>query len=346
MKAKRLPTENRCVALLETLPEAVQCIHSSPNLPRAVAQTCAVVARELEAQAVFVLWYSESERAFIGMPPGFGIDDATLSQIRLPAGACVASDYAFVHGKPYLSDRADEEELLSSALRRQLQLKRLLTVPIRDENQTRGVLYVVNSPRTGRAEAEVAFTSVLAQACGTAISLLHYRHHIERAAITDPLTGLFNRYHLETLLEEHIHLAVQNHAQLSVAVVYLDHLKYINDTYGYRVGDRALIAVAEALQHSVHPRALLARYAGDEFVALLPGTTLREAHTQMQMVRDLITLQEWHPVGSLSVSIGVVNYPESAIPVQQLLCTAEDAAAAAKRHGRNQVVLVTPRNVA
>ncbi|GIV19602.1 MAG: hypothetical protein KatS3mg023_1353 [Armatimonadota bacterium] len=338
--------EERVASLIKLLPDAVQAITSASQVHQVVERACAAIGEGLGAQTAFVLWYSESERAFVGMPTGYGIDDATLSQIHVPAGMCVASDYAFVHGKPYVSDQTDEEELLTSTLRRNLRLSRLMTLPVRDEKHTRGVLHVVNKPGKPYDGTDVAFALGVAQICGAMLSLLHYRHYIERMAITDGLTGLFNRYHAEALLEEHSHLAMQNKTPLSVAVVYLDHLKYINDVYGYRTGDRALLSLAQALQKSVSPRAMLARYAGDEFVALLPGVGLREAQMQMQAVRDLVAQECWEPVGSLSVSIGVASYPESAVPVEQLLSAAEDAAMAAKRHGRNQVVLVTPRNAA
>lgn len=342
--SRKHPNGNERVSrLLELLPAALRSIYGASHVHQVAERACASIGEGLGAQTVFLLWYSDSERAFVGMPSGYGIDDATLSHIRLPAGMCAASDYAFVHNKPYISDQTDEEELLTSGLRRNLRLTRLLTLPIRDENHPRGVFHVVNKQGKPYDDADVAFALSIAQACGSALSLLHYRHYIERMAITDRVTALFNRYHMETLLEEHAHLARQNKQALSVAVVYLDHLKYINDTYGYRVGDRALLSVARALQKSVGHQAVLARYAGDEFVAVLPGASLREAQAQMQAVRDLIAQECWEPVGSLSVSIGVVSYPESAVPVEQLLSAAEDAAMAAKRHGRNQVVLVTPR---
>jgi diguanylate cyclase (GGDEF)-like protein len=332
--------------LLGMLPTALEAIYSASQVHQVTERACVAVGDGLGAQAVFVLWYSESERAFVGMPPGYGIADDALSHVHLPAGMCVASDTAFLHGRPYISDRTDEEELLTSTLRRQLRLTRLLTLPIRDEKHTRGVMHVVNKLGKAHDDADVAFALSIASAYGVALSLLHYRHYVERMAITDGLTGLFNRYHTEAVLADQIHGAQQNRMPLSVAVVYLDHLKYINDVYGYRAGDRALLTVAQALQKSVSARALLGRYAGDQFVVLLPGVSLRDAQAQMQAVRDLVAQECWEPVGSLSVSIGVANYPESALPADQLLSAAEDAAMAAKRHGRNQVVLVTPRSAA
>lgn len=345
MEAMRnhLNGEEGASRLLDILPVALPAIYSASQVPHAVERACTAVGEGLRAQAVFVLWYSDSEHAFVGMPSGYGIDDGALSQIHLPAGVCAASDHAFVHDKPYISDQTDEEELLTAKLRRELGLKRLLTLPIRDEKHVRGVMHVVNKPGKPHGSSDVAFAQGITQACGFTLSLLHHRHYIDRMAITDGLTGLFNRYHLESLLEEHAHYAIQSQASLSVAVVYLDHLKYINDTYGYRVGDRALTAVAQALQKSVNHRAMLARYAGDEFVALLPGTSLREAQAQMQVMRDLIAQECWEPVGGLSVSVGVASYPDSAVPIDHLLAYAEDAAMAAKRNGRNQVVLVAPR---
>ncbi|MDW8105720.1 MAG: sensor domain-containing diguanylate cyclase [Armatimonadota bacterium] len=332
--------------MIELLPGAMQAIYNAPQVHRATEHACAAIGEALGAQAAFVLWYSESERAFVGMPPGYGIEDAVLCRVHLPAGACAASDHAFIHHTPYVSDQTDEEELLTSELRQHLQLSRLLTLPVCDDRQARGVLHVVNRRGKPFGRTDISFATSIAQAYGAALALLHYRHYIDRMAMIDSLTGLFNRYHLEALLEEQVRRSLQESQLLSVAVVFLDHLKHINDTYGYRNGDRALITVAQALQKTLGQKAILSRYAGDQFVVLMPGMNLREAQARMQAVRDLIAQECWEPVGCLSVSIGVVNYPESAIPADHLLSAAEDAALAAKRHGRNQVVMVAPRRAA
>lgn len=335
--------EETTSTLIELLPTVIQAVYAAPQVHQATERACVAIGKALHAQAAFVLWYSESERAFVGMPSGYGVEDALLCHIHLPAGMCAATDHAFLHNAPYVSDQTDEEELLTSQLRRRLQLTRLLSLPIRDDRQARGVLHVVNKQGKPFDQKEVAFASSVAQTYGAALALLHYRHYIDRMAVTDHLTGLFNRYHLEALLEEHTRRAQHESQPLSVAVVFLDHLKHINDTYGYRSGDRALLAVAQALQRALGQKGILSRYAGDQFVALMPGMNLREAQARMQVVRDLIAQECWEPLGCLSVSIGVVNYPESAIPADHLLSAAEDAALAAKRHGRNQVVMVAPR---
>ncbi len=344
MGRTRLQYREECApSLIELLPEAMQAVYAASQVHQATERACVAIGEALHAQAAFVLWYSESERAFVGMPSGYGIDDYVLNQVHLPAGMCAATDYAFIHDAPYVSDQMDEEELLTGELRRRLQLNRLLTLPIRDDQQARGVLHVVNRRGKPFDRTEIAFAFSVAQAYGAALAVLHYRHYIDRMTVTDPLTGLFNRYHLEALLEEHVRRAQYGSRLLSVAVVFLDHLKHINDTYGYRNGDRALLAVAQALQSALGQKAILSRYAGDQFVALMPGMNLREAQARLQVVRDLIAQEHWEPVGGLSVSIGVVNYPESAIPAEHLLSAAEDAALAAKRHGRNQVIQVAPR---
>lgn len=336
----------RAHRLLQSLPEVWQALLSADNVRELAQRSCYAIGGGIGAQYVFALWYSDSERAFVGLPSGYGIEDAQLINVHIPAGMCAASDHAFVHGEPYISQFTDEEELLTHTLRRYLQLTRLLTLPIRDDQQIRGVLHVAGRGGRGFDKTDISYAFSIAQACGAAIGLLHYRHYSERVAITDGLTGLFNRYRMEELVEQQTRAAAANGTPLSVAVVYLDHLKHINDTYGYRIGDAALLAVTRALQQCVVPRALVGRYAGDEFVVLMPNIGLQEAQRQMQAVRDMIARGTHEPVGNLSVSIGVACYPESAIRAEQLFSFAEDAAIAAKRHGRNQVVMVAPRNAA
>ena len=97
------------------------------------------------------------------------------------------------------------------------------------------------------------------------------RRDLELQASTDHLTGLLNRRALSHAADRAIAASLRTRSPLSAILLDLDRFKLINDTFGHRCGDAALLAVSAALQSALPPAALLGRIGGDEFVILLPG---------------------------------------------------------------------------
>jgi len=95
---------------------------------------------------------------------------------------------------------------------------------------------------------------------------------LERRSVTDPLTGLFNRYHFETALKREVARCLRHGAKLSLLLLDVDQLKAVNDRWGHQAGDRVLGAVARAIQESLRGTDVASRYGGDEFAVILPDT--------------------------------------------------------------------------
>jgi len=164
----------------------------------------------------------------------------------------------------------------------------------------------------------------------------------QQLAVTDPLTGLYNR----RFLEETLRLQAQGRpAQFAVLLVDLDHFKVVNDTYGHTAGDRVLVEAAHRLQQALRPRDALARYGGEEFAAVLPdlgGEALLEVAERVRRVlADRPFVLEDGSVLELTGSIGASLYPEDAADTDGLLKAADRALYAAKGAGRDRVVLAS-----
>jgi diguanylate cyclase (GGDEF)-like protein len=152
---------------------------------------------------------------------------------------------------------------------------------------------------------------------------------LEALLFEDPLTGLFNRRFVLTQLAGMVSGARRHHRYLTIAMIDVDHFKAVNDSRGHAEGDRVLAAVAHALRSHLRAEDQLGRLGGEEFLALLPDTTIDDAPAAAEKIRASV-----QPAG-VTVSVGWAAWEgESA---DDLLGRADDALYAAKAHGRDCV---------
>ena len=172
------------------------------------------------------------------------------------------------------------------------------------------------------------------------------RRAAERMAVTDPLTLAYNRRHFFHVGERELQRSHATDGLLSVLLLDVDNFKTVNDQHGHAVGDRVLKQVALACANGVRDNDLLARFGGEEFVALLPATGLLEAAGVAERLRcaveSLAIAGEGDAVIRPTVSIGVASVTLSASSLDSLLASADRAMYMAKRSGRNRVISGTP----
>jgi diguanylate cyclase (GGDEF)-like protein len=177
------------------------------------------------------------------------------------------------------------------------------------------------------------------------ISLLQDAERARRAAewlaVTDPLTGAFNRRHFFVVGERRFAHSRQALEPVCVLLLDVDNFKSINDQHGHATGDRVLIEVARACKVSLRDADLLARYGGEEFVALLPATDLPEALQVAERVRtsvaDTQVATDGGAVVRPTVSVGVAMLAAGLVSFDGLLAQADAAMYDAKRSGKNRV---------
>ena len=171
------------------------------------------------------------------------------------------------------------------------------------------------------------------------------------AAVTDPLTGLYNRRYALPHLERLTEFSARGKRDFAVMVADLDHFKAINDRYGHAAGDAVLVAVAERLRKGLRPVDLLARIGGEEFLIVLPATSRSAARDKADELCRLIgdepvTLKKQDLRIPVTVSIGVAMARDHAATGDtsgaSLLEEADRALYRAKSTGRNQVLLTDP----
>ncbi|ROR32048.1 diguanylate cyclase [Inmirania thermothiophila] len=160
---------------------------------------------------------------------------------------------------------------------------------------------------------------------------------LRRASVTDPLTGLYNRRHLDETLAREYRRAERYELPLSVVMFDVDHFKRFNDEHGHEQGDRVLQAIAEVTRRAVRNTDIPCRYGGEEFLVILPSTPLDGAAHLAERLREEV---ERTPVDGLrvTISVGVAALPEHRGQGPDDLVEAADAALyRAKQAGRNRV---------
>ena len=170
-------------------------------------------------------------------------------------------------------------------------------------------------------------------------------------AITDPLTGLYNKRHFNQLAEAEIRRALRYTRPLTVMMFDIDFFKRVNDTYGHTSGDMVLKLVAKTTKEMLRATDIPARYGGEEFVVLLPETPAAVAATVAERLRrrieDVTTQTEKGPI-TITASFGVSDYlgetnskPNERI-LSEFISKADQALYASKNAGRNKVTVFNP----
>jgi diguanylate cyclase (GGDEF)-like protein len=168
-------------------------------------------------------------------------------------------------------------------------------------------------------------------------------HHVESLAITDPLTGLFNRRRFADVLRREVAVTRRYKNSLALLMIDLDHFKTVNDRFGHDAGDEVLRAIAAALSSGLREVDLAARYGGEEFAIIMPHTTKANAEIVAvrvaAQIRALVHEFQGEKV-SLTASLGIADVADLSEPSAENLVKAADVALyEAKRAGRNKIVL-------
>ncbi|MDB5850074.1 MAG: hypothetical protein JWP29_3826, partial [Rhodoferax sp.] len=167
------------------------------------------------------------------------------------------------------------------------------------------------------------------------IALERTRTHLDRLAMTDPLTGVSNRRRFLQTAQREIDLAHRHHLPLALLMLDIDRFKGINDTHGHLIGDQVLVEVGRRCRRVLRTTDLLARWGGEEFVILLPNTPSDHARQLAERLRQAVAMShqllvQQQPVW-ITVSIGAAGIaPGEAATLDALLQTADEAMSHAK----------------
>ena len=218
------------------------------------------------------------------------------------------------------------------------QSKSFLVIPLTEPSgRILGVLQLINALNEhGEPIAFNASQQEVVQLLGSQAAVAMRNAQLEQLSFKDPLTEVHNRRYFALRLREEIKRAQRTHQALSLAIFDLDNFKMINDQYGHLAGDEVLRQFAQVLVNQSREYTVLARYGGDEFVALLPATTTSEALAYAQRLARLIERYPF-PHARLTTSIGVASVTDTTRTGDALI-EAADAALYRAKHSRDKAV--------
>src|SRR5687767_561652 len=187
------------------------------------------------------------------------------------------------------------------------------------------------------ADNELMLLHTVADQLTVAVNQARLFAQMEQQALTDALTGCFNRRSFDLQLERDLHLATRTRQPLSLIMIDLDHFKRINDRAGHDTGDIALRMLADALRVELRAMDTAVRFGGDEFAVILPQANVEGALLVAERLRARIEEIQVPGYGSMTASIGLASFPVHASSGDNLLVAADRALYNSKNFGRNCV---------
>ena len=219
-----------------------------------------------------------------------------------------------------------------------------LCLPLVAQGDTLGVLTMARA--TAFADVECQTLQTISEQLSLALANIQLQESLRHQSLRDPLTGQYNRRYLDESLPREVARAQRQKTPLAIAMVDIDHFKRFNDTYGHEGGDLLLAAFGRLLAQHARAYDIVCRYGGEEFAVILPGAEAEVAARRLdemrQALRNLRVLStDGQSLGTVTMSAGVAVFPADGATSGAVMAAADAALYAAKRGGRDRVVLAT-----
>src|ERR1044071_8536943 len=306
------------------LHEIAQTIGSSLNLQ----DTVALVSSKLRAIVPFdtCIIYLVDEKSGKAMPAHVaGENHEAFAKRRVSIGDgitgwVIANGRSMCNASPELDLVGVPEEITKS-------IRGVLVSPLIREDGAFGAITLYSKSRISYTTEHVRLLESVSQHASSALNNALTFEKTKESAMTDPLTELPNARAFYMMLEQRIAEGQRlNKESLAVISMDVDDFKKVNDAYGHAVGDRVLASVAKVIKKEMRQMDILARYAGDEFVAIMPMASTMMANTITERVRAAVEAQRYSvrtgKTVEIGISIGVACFPADGETTEQLFATA------------------------
>lgn len=291
------------------------------------------IIREMDLTQVSILLLDEQtqELTMAAHRGGLGFD------LRVPLGQGVTG-YAALHRElVYVENVKTDPRYISFEYDETVSE---LAIPLVADDRVLGVLNVETTSERALQAYDIDLLRSLASQIAMTIAHASHVAEVEKQAITDGLTGLYNYRYFRGVLEQEFKRAMRYERPLAMLMLDIDYFKNYNDTNGHLPGDAVLQTIAALLKEGSRDVDVVVRYGGEEFAILLPETSIEDAHALAERLR--INIAEYpfenrhlQPSGRVTVSIGISGYPHDAGSFIELMKFADIALYSAKHASRN-----------
>ena len=221
-------------------------------------------------------------------------------------------------------------------------IRSILALPFKSVTHSSGLFLAVNKKNPGGFnEFDVHYMQILSHPFNLIYDSLIYHERVQKLTITDDLTSLYNFRYLRQYLGFEIKRSLRYEKNLSLLFIDIDNFKHVNDTHGHLVGSATLCEVGQLFNKQVRDTDVIVRYGGDEFVIILPETTLEGAKVigerLRQRVENFVFSGGRDLQLKLTISIGIASCPEHSMTAEGLLQKADAAMYAAKEDSKNNI---------
>ena len=213
-------------------------------------------------------------------------------------------------------------------------------VPLYRHDEFIGLMTIDNHKAAAYTQEDASLALSFANSAAIAIENARLFEQTQQMALTDTLTGIYNRRYFYELALKEFSRSKRYQDPLSIIMIDIDHFKNVNDRYGHLAGDQVLMQFVQRIQNELRAPDVLARFGGEEFIILLPETNLGDAVQVAERLREvtsqypflLVTAQTF-----ITISLGVSCFKFTTISLDQLIDESDKAMYEAKQFGRNRV---------
>jgi diguanylate cyclase (GGDEF)-like protein len=274
-----------------------------------------------------------------------GVTDAVRAKTRLKKEEGIMGK-VIESGRPLLVEDIERHPLLRHPNRPHYKTKSFISMPIKIEDRVEGVINITDKA-DGHAFNEYDLKLLESFTTSAAIAIqrsLFYKQteSLKELSITDPLTGLYNRRHINDRLKEEITRFKRYNHPFSFLMIDIDNFKAYNDTHGHIKGDQVLKALADTIANSLRTIDIAGRFGGDEFVVILSQTPKVDAISIANRIKERVNarLGTFHVDDSskrMTISMGLTTFPDDTSSIEEVLQKTDEMLYIAKKGGGNRI---------
>lgn len=311
------------------------------NAPETYSAIVEKVVTSLGAERVSLLIYNEESKKLL-CKAASGLNHDMVSGPRIGEGI---AGVVLERGEPLLVRDLREQAWVAERVHGNASSNSFISFPLVSGGKRLGVINLTDRARQQSFVAsDLDWLKLFAPYAAAALERIDLHEKAQRfqlLAITDPLTGLLNRRYLEERFAQEIERSKRYQFPLSFVMMDIDSFKSFNDTFGHQAGDEVLRETAHCIRKSLRNFDVAARYGGEEFIVVLPETDVTSATILAERLRKAVE-QHFTSEGSrhpVTVSIGVSSLSKALQNRHQVIRAADQALYAAKKRGKNCVVV-------